>query len=293
MPVFLGYDQTALDEQYNARAAVPDHPSVIQRWDIAGAAALTRLRAELDVAYGDGLRERLDIYRPEPAGAPQPVLLFIHGGYWQWRDKKDFVFLAEPWVEAGAVVVLVNYPLAPAAAMDEIVDACRRAVAWTVARVCGQDGAARRLWVAGHSAGGHLTAEMLATDWRSYGFALPPVAGGLAISGLYELEPIRLSYLNAVLGMDEQAAHRNSPALHPPRDASPLLCTVGGTETAEFHRQQAALVSAWRAQGLPVETIDAPGRNHFTVLDALADPTHALFRTLRLRMAAETDGRPE
>lgn len=188
---------------------------MIQRWDIAGAAALTRLRAELDVAYGDGLRERLDIYRPEPAGAPQPVLLFIHGGYWQWRDKKDFVFLAEPWVEAGAVVVLVNYPLAPAAAMDEIVDACRRAVAWTVARVCGQDGAARRLWVAGHSAGGHLTAEMLATDWRSYGFALPPVAGGLAISGLYELEPIRLSYLNAVLGMDEQAAHRNSPALHP------------------------------------------------------------------------------
>lgn len=284
MAVYLGYDQAALDEQYNARAAVPDHPSVIQRWDVAGAAASTRLRADLDIAYGDGALETLDIYRPDEDGRPAPVLVFLHGGYWQWRDKKDFVFLAEPWVAAGVVTVLVNYPLAPSATMDEIVDACRRAVAWTAARIGRHGGDRDSIWISGHSAGGHLTAAMLATDWRSFGFALPPMAGGLAISGLYELEPIRLSYLNAVLGMDADMARRHSPTLHPPAAAPPLLCAVGGAETAEFHRQQAALVDAWRAGGLEVATVDVPGRNHFTVLDAFADPGHDLFRTLRRRM---------
>lgn len=283
--VFLGYDQAALDAQYNARAAVPDHPSVIERWDVAGAAALTRLQADLDLPYGDGALETLDIYRPAVADGPMPVLMFIHGGYWQWRDKKDFVFLAEPWVRAGVVTVMVNYPLAPAATMDEIVDACRRAVAWTAARIARHGGDRHRIWVSGHSAGGHLTAEMLATDWRAYGFALPPMAGGLAISGLYELEPIRRSYLNAVLGMDAETAHRNSPTLHPPADAPPLICAAGGAETEEFHRQQAGLVAAWRARGLAVETVEVPGRNHFTVLDAFADPDHILFGTLRGRMA--------
>ena len=287
MAVFLGYDQAALDEQYNARAAVPDHPSVIQRWDVAGAAASTRLDADLDRSYGDGILETLDIYRPsDMPDRRAPVLVFIHGGYWQWRDKKDFVFLAEPWVASGVVTVLVNYPLAPAAGMDEIVDACRRALAWTAARIARHGGDPHRIWVAGHSAGGHLTAELLATDWRSYGFALPPMAGGLAISGLYELEPIRLSYLNAVLGMDAEVVQRNSPALHPPGDAPPLLCAVGGSETAEFHRQQADMVAAWRSAGREVATVDVPGRNHFTVLDAFADPGHALFRALRDRMGA-------
>ncbi|MCC7275593.1 MAG: alpha/beta hydrolase [Alphaproteobacteria bacterium] len=282
MAVFREYDQAALDAQYNARAAVPDHPAVIQRWDLAGAAALDRLTVRPDLAYGDGLLETLDVY---PAAAPgAPVLLFIHGGYWQWRDKKDFVFLAEPWVAAGATVVMINYPLAPVAGMDEIVDACRRAVAWTAARISAMGGDPARIWVAGHSAGGHLTAEMLATDWRGFGYMSAPVAGGFALSGLYELEPIRLTYLNEVLGMDAETARRNSPALHPPASAPPLLAAVGGAETAEFHRQQAALATAWRGAGLDVETVAAPGRNHFTILDAFIDPGHAVHRALRARL---------
>ena len=287
MAVFLEYDQAALDGQYNARAAVPDHPAVIQRWDVAGAAAATRLSGDLDIAYGDGLLENLDIYRPATTSDDRrsPVLIFLHGGYWQWRDKKDFVFVADAWVSAGVITVLVNYPLAPGATMDEIVDACRRAVAWTAARIARHGGDRDNIWIAGHSAGGHLTAEMLATDWRRFGYALPPMAGGLAISGLYELEPIRLSYLNAVLGMDAEMAERNSPARRPPADAPPLLCVAGGDETAEFHRQQAALVDAWRASGLAISTLDAPGRNHFTILDAFTDPADPLFQDLRRRMA--------
>ncbi|MGE0715332.1 MAG: alpha/beta hydrolase [Alphaproteobacteria bacterium] len=282
MEVFHGYDQAALDAQYNARAAVPDHPAVIQRWDTVGAGALDRLAPQRDLAYGDGLLETVDIYPARATAAP--VLIFIHGGYWQWRDKKDFVFLAEPWVAAGALVVMANYPLAPVAAMDEIVDSCRRMVAWTAARAAGMGGDPARIWVAGHSAGGHLTAEMLATDWRRFGYARNPLAGGFALSGLYELEPIRLTYLNEVLGMDAEAAQRASPALHPPTDAPPLLCAVGGAETAEFHRQQSALVAAWRAAGCMVETVDAPGRNHFTILDAFADPGHPVFMALRSRL---------
>ncbi|WP_170216508.1 alpha/beta hydrolase [Allostella humosa] len=260
---------------------------MIQRWDVRGAAAATRLEAVRDIAYGDGILETLDIYRPPaPAGKPAPVLFFIHGGYWQWRDKKDFVFLAEPWVASGVVTVIVNYPLAPAAGMDEIVDACRRAVAWTAGRIARHGGDPHDIWLAGHSAGGHLTAEMLATDWRRFGYAMPPIAGGLAISGLYELEPIRRTYLNDVLGMDAETARRNSPLLHPPGECPPLICAVGGDETAEFHRQQAALVEAWSRAGRTVETMPLPGRNHFTVLDAFADPGHPLFVGLRQRMGS-------
>ena len=280
--VFLGYDQVGLDAQYNARAAVPDHPAIIRRWDQAGVGVRDRYPGHLDQAYGDGVLETLDVH---PAGDPAaPVLLFIHGGYWQWRDKADFLFLVPPWVEAGVTVVLANYPLAPAAAMEEIVDACRQAVAWTAARIGGLGGNPKRIWVVGHSAGGHLTAEMVATDWRKYGFWTPPIAGGLAISGLYELEPIRRSYLNEVLGMDPASANRLSPAGHPPETAPPLLTAVGGEETAEFHRQQAALTAEWRGAGLSVETIPLPGRNHFTVLDALADPGHDLFQALHARL---------
>ncbi|MGE0725039.1 MAG: alpha/beta hydrolase [Alphaproteobacteria bacterium] len=282
MAVFREYDQAALDRQYNAREAVPDHPAVIARWDRAGAGVRDRFRGEIDLAYGDDRLETLDVF--PAAGSRSPVLVFVHGGYWQWRDKADFLFLVPPWVEAGVTMVMVNYPLAPAAAIEEIVDSCRRAVAWVAARIGGMGGDPRRIWITGHSAGGHLTAAMVATDWRRYGFWQPPLAGGLAISGLYELEPIRLSYLNEVLSMDAPAAAACSPALHPPAEAPPLLAAVGGDETAEFHRQQRALVEAWRGAGLAIEEVPLPGRNHFTVLDALADPGHGLFRTLHSRL---------
>src|SRR5690606_2745701 len=133
--------------------------------------------------------------------------------------------------------------------------------------------------------------EMLATDWHRFGYAEPPLAGGLAISGLYELEPIRLSYLNEVLGMDAEAAQRNSPLLHPPAEAPPLLCAVGGDETPEFHRQQAALVKAWERAGLSVPALQLPGRNHFTVLDALADRNHPLFHALDTHLRGRDAGR--
>jgi arylformamidase len=254
----------------------------MQRWDRAGVGVRDRFPGRIDLAYGDGPLETVDVHPAESERTP--VLLFVHGGYWQWRDKADFLFLVPPWVEAGVTVVLANYPLAPAAPMETIVDACRQAVAFTAGRIAGLGGDPRRIWLAGHSAGGHLVAEMIATDWRRFGFWTPPIAGGLAISGLYDLEPIRRTYLNEVLGMSRETAFAASPLHHPPAEAPPLLVAAGGEETDEFHRQQRTLVDAWHAAGLAIETVDLPGRNHFTVLDALADPEHSLFRTLHARL---------
>jgi len=281
--IYGTYDQATLDRQYNAREAVPDHPAVIAAWDAAGAAVAARLARRADIPYAPGERRAVDVY---PAGPGAPVLVFLHGGYWQWRDRKDFAFLAGPWVDAGVTVVMAGYPLAPGARMGEIVAACRLALVWTLTRIESHGGDPERIWVAGHSAGGHLAAAMLATDWRTMGFARAPVAGGLAISGLYDLEPIRLSYLNEAVRLTPEEAAACSPLRHPPAEAPPLLVTVGGDETAEFHRQQAALVAAWRGAGLAVEAIDLPGRNHFTALGALAEPEHALFRALHARLFA-------
>jgi len=130
-------DPVWLDRMYNNRALVPDHAAHFSRWSTRSAQARSDLACELDVPFGPTPAETLDVFPAQGVTGPAPVLLFIHGGYWQWRDKKDFVFLAEPWVAAGATVVMLDYPLAPVASMDEIVDSCRRAVAWTASRIGG------------------------------------------------------------------------------------------------------------------------------------------------------------
>jgi arylformamidase len=218
----------------------------------------------LDISYDS---ERLDLFPAERAAAP--CLLFIHGGYWQALDKSDFSFLAPAFQDAGVALAVVNYTLAPKAGMDEIVRQNRAAMAWLYrnARAYGVD--PERIHVAGHSAGGHLTAMVLATNWAAFGLDRNPVRGACAISGLYDLEPIRLCYLNDVLGLDAAAAERNSPLHHLPRQSPPLILSVGTGETDEFRRQQESFAAAWRAAGLPLEIADQPGDNHFDVVGRL------------------------
>jgi arylformamidase len=282
--VYQGYDRAALDAQYDNRAAVPDHKDYTARWAVDCAAVLEDFNSRLDVAYGTADGETLDIF-PTATEDPAPVLVYYHGGYWMSRDKSDFIFFARTFVPAGAALVVVNYGLIPSVDMDELVRQCRNALSWVHANAASFGGDAGRIHVAGHSAGGHLVAMMMTTDWPAVG-GLPRdlVKGGCAISGLYDLEPMALCYLQDTLGLSAEQVARNSPLHLMPATTAPLVIAVGGAESDEFHRQGATLAAAWRGHGVPCSEIERPGLNHFSILADFAEPDSPTTAALLAQM---------
>ena len=273
--LYRGMDRAQLDAAYNNSDAVPTVDKIRADWDARSASIRQRRRGHLDVGYGDTPRQRLDLFLADSPDAP--TLMFIHGGYWQRNDKERFDFLAEGPLAYGINVAVVEYTLAPDARLDRIVGEMRRSVAW-LAEHLGEYGAdPARIYVSGHSAGGHLTATMM---------SLGAVKGGLAISGLYDLEPIRLNYLNVKLGLDAAEAHRNSPILHLPQVARPLVIAFGTGELPELCRQSVDYSEAWLGHGLPGHLLPIEGANHFTILENLADPNGTLTRALLEIVAA-------
>ncbi|KQP19752.1 alpha/beta hydrolase [Pseudorhodoferax sp. Leaf265] len=271
------HDPAWYDAQYHTRAAIPEHPQILQYWTDASKATRGKLRGKLDLRYGEGTKETLDLF---PAAQPNaPVLVYIHGGFWRALDKRDHSFVAEPFVAAGVSVVLPNYALAPYASIAQIVQQMVKAVAWIwrEADALGVD--RQRIALAGHSAGGHLAAMLLACNWRDVERRMPaqPLRGALALSGLYELEPLRHApFLAPDLKLTEASALQLSPAWMP-APAGPLLALVGGEESAEFQRQNALIRERWGEAAVPVcETV--PGRNHMNVLHELADPAARAHR---------------
>ena len=270
------------DAQYNNRARIPEHLEILREWADRSAAARAALPGTLDIAYGSDPGERLDLFTPEAPRAP--VLVYIHGGYWRALDKRDASFVAAPFVAAGAFVVVPNYALCPAASIDAIVGQQRAALAWVWRHAAAHGGDPARIVVAGHSAGGHLAAMMLATDWPAIAPALPAdlVKGALSISGVFELEPLRHApFLAPDLHLDAVAAQRLSPiALPAPKQ--PLFALVGGDESEEFLRQNALIADIWGPVAVPV-CEPVPGRNHMSVLRELAEPASRTHR-LALRL---------
>jgi acetyl esterase/lipase len=265
--LYRGMDRAQLDAAYNNTAAVPERNAIVAAWAARSAKVRRDHAGHLDIAYGDSPRERLDLFLAANPNAP--TLAFIHGGYWQMNDKESFAFFAEGLLPLGINLAVVEYTLAPAARLDRIVAEVRRATQWLGDHL-GEYGAdPTRLYVSGHSAGGHLTAAAI---------TLPAVRGGLAISGLYDLEPIRLNYLNEKLGLDRDEAERNSPMLHLPDSAPELVITYGTAELPELCRQSIDYAGAWLSRGLPGRLLPVEGTNHFTILDALADPNGELAR---------------
>ena len=282
--LYRGYDQAGLDKQYE-RLVADDSYAIFDRWRARSDASASTRPATLDIAYGQAATERLDIFPAKDSNAP--ILVYIHGGYWIWKDKADFRFVAEGVVDAGVTLVVINYALTPDHDMDEIVRQVRAAVAFTWKNAGGLiPGDRDRIFLSGHSAGGHLTAIAAATDWPAFDAALPAdiVAGGIAISGLYDLEPIRLSYLNETVGLDAAMAHRNSP-LHALRPGMPpLTLVVGGAESDEFKRQQADFAAALTAAGNAVATEEVAGLHHFAVIETIADAGSPLQQAVLQRM---------
>jgi len=269
--------------EYNNRALVPDNEAWVRRWIDDSARARTTMTAQFDLRYGDGPGETLDLY-PSRKG-DGTCLVFIHGGYWRSRDKSEFAFLAPAWVAAGVSLAVVNYDLCPAVTVEEIVRQMLRAGRWLWlnAERLGMD--EDRLYVSGHSAGGHLAAMMMAAVWPALDARLPRnlYKGALAISGLYDLRPIaQVDWLNADTRLDEASALRVSPAYLPPATRAPVATCVGGAESSEFKRQNALLRARWR--DVAGEDVAAPGAHHFSVLAGLADPSSALFGAARRLM---------
>ena len=273
-----------LEREYNPRATIPNGLALFAQWQLRAGAAREARNPRLDLAYGDSPAEKLDYFAaPDAGGAGSPVLVFIHGGYWRALDKADFSWVAPPYLAAGISVAVLNYGLAPKTAMPEIVAQVRRAIAWIheSADELGADNG--RIFCSGHSAGGHLTAMMLATDWSTVAPGLPssPLAGALTISGVFDVEPLtHAEFLRHDIGLDADAARALSPAFLPLQSPVPLIRAVGALETAEFHRQQELIEAHWPSV-CSAALLDVPECNHFTVCEAFAAPGNMLFEGMR------------
>jgi arylformamidase len=279
--LYRDMDRAALDREYNARATVADLAPILAEYRARTEAARHVLPCVLGIPYGPTEPERLDVF---PAGPGAPVFVFVHGGYWRALDAADSGFMAPAFVAAGICVVVVNYALAPQAGLDEIVRQCRAALAWVHAHVAGHGGDPARIHVGGSSAGGHLAAMLAAGgDWpASFGLPPRPVAGATLLSGLFELEPVRLCHPNDWLGLDAAAGARNSPARLPPPPAGlPVVLSVADTETAEFKRQTLDQAALYAAAGCAVTMVDAPpASNHFDIVFQLCDAETPLCRAV-------------
>lgn len=269
MTVYRDYTAEQIEAEYNARAAIPDHPLIFARWAAQGAAARKRAFARLDVAYGDGPMEKMDIFNPQRLAAP--VVMLIHGGYWRSLDKNDFSDKVAALTDAGAAVAVVNYSLCPSVTIGAIADEMRRAVIWLWRNARTFGGDPYRIQIVGHSAGGHLVAMLLATHWQDLGSDLPrcPIQSALAISGVFDLEPLVHTSMNVDLRLTLETAKALSPYYMRPVCRAPLALAWGGNESDEFKRQSRDFAERWRDQGAQVRVLEIPGRNHLTVVEDL------------------------
>ena len=280
-PVFLEYDREALDREYDNRKKVADAGAWLTRFAEESTAARAEMPCRLDVPYGTHPSERLDIFPPELATSA-PVHVFIHGGYWHRLDKKDFSYVARAFAPAGVATVVINYALMPTVTMTELVRQCRASIAWVYAHAASFGGDPQRITVSGHSAGGHLVAMLLATDWAAVaGLPADVVKAGTGISGLYDLEPIRLCYLNDVLALTRNDARGNSPIYLVPKHPAPLLLPLGAREGREYHRQSEEMAAAWRRHGGRADVMSLEGHDHFSIVWELGVRDSALSRTVR------------
>ena len=267
-----------VERGYNNRAAVPDHPRWLAHYPQASAKARAALASKLDLRYGPGPKETLDLFLPNRAA--RGTFVFWHGGYWRALDKSEFSFVAAPFVAAGHAVAIVNYDLCPDVSIATIVDESRRALAWIV-REGGAHGAdPGRIVVGGHSAGGHIAAMLYTTDWAALRLPRDPIAGGISVSGVHDLAPMVHFSFNVDLKLDESEAARLAPVNLSPRSRAPLVLAVGGDETSEFIRQTRILWEAWPANRPPgaERPLVIRARNHFDVVVDFADEQSEIVR---------------
>ena len=287
----------ALELEFNPRAVARNLDERLAASAAASAETRARLDCTLDVRYGPGEKETLDIFPAPnsgsgpgassgggPGGGPgAPVQLFIHGGYWRAMDKSDYSFIADVFHPAGAVTVVINYDLCPDVTLDTIVEQSNRSIAWTFRNIADYGGDPERLYVSGNSAGGHLTAMALAHDWEAEGLPADIIKGAAPITGVMDCEPVLDITVNEQVRLEPEAARRLSPLRNPPRRALPLLVAVGGAEPRLWIEMSEDYAALCRAQGIECDYMEMPGQDHFDISRAAGDPGSPLAQAM-LRM---------
>lgn len=259
------YDtQEELDSEYNVETAVPDFQQYIRYYQETSEKARSTIPNRRTFNYGPTLMERLTVY---PAEKPySPVLVFIHGGYWRMGIGDDFDFIVTGPIQSGFTVIVITYALAPHVGIPEIIRQVRSSIAWTAKNIQSLNGDPRKLFIAGHSAGAHLAAMASTTHWSDYGLSDDVIKGILAISGLYDLEPVSQTFIQPAIRITAEQILTASPLRLIKPNQTPLTVSWGSLETAEFRNQSDTYLNAWRKAGNLGLSLIIPGADHFSIL---------------------------
>ncbi|MBF0276553.1 MAG: alpha/beta hydrolase [SAR324 cluster bacterium] len=268
--------QEEIDLEYNPRLTVNEIDPLLNAYLENSRRVLRDHENQLNISYGPTLAEHFDFFPAKKEGAPLHV--FIHGGYWHSFSSKDFAQVAEAFILQGINVALINYALCPLVTIDEIVRQCRAALAFLYKNSLELAYNPEQISISGHSAGAHLVGMMLSTDWKGQ-YALPAdlIKSGCAISGLFDLSPFPYSWLQPKLQFSWDQVARNSPILHLPKDCGPVIVSVGGDESQEFHQQSEKYADLLKNQGHEVTHLIMPGLNHFTIINDFLGEGGKLF----------------
>jgi arylformamidase len=275
--VFRDYDQAELDRQYDQRAWAPNAIEVINRYSVDSEAVRARLGEPEEHAYGDGRAEILDLFRaPRPKA---PFHVFVHGGAWRTLSRRDSAFAAETFVRAGAHFVALDFAPLPLVSLGTMVGQVKAAVAWLYRNAAALDGDPDRIFISGHSSGGHLAGTAITTDWsEAFGLPYDVVKGAVCVSGIYDLEPLRLSTRNVHLQLDDKEVEDLSPARHYYNIACPVVVAVGERESDELKRQARSFAAGVERHRHPAQLVEGQGLNHLELVNTLASPTGLLGR---------------
>lgn len=279
---YKGFRQDEMEYQYNPRVSVPEYPELAKVRAARARKVRESAKSWLNVAYGSSPRETLDIYAADKPG--EPVLVYIHGGYWRSGSKEDNCNFVPTFTERGATVVLVEYDLCPNVTVSDIVRQTRASIAWIYKNIMRYGGNPGKLFISGHSAGGHLTAMALAHDWEKEGLPGDLIKGAVATSGVYDLDMVMKISVQEQACLTPALAKENSPFLHPPVVRCPLVVAVGGAEPKGWQQMSEDYFHFCAQSGMSAEYLVVPGANHYTMSEKLLDEGNPLTQALLQQM---------
>ncbi|HEY2923178.1 MAG TPA: alpha/beta hydrolase [Candidatus Binatia bacterium] len=279
---YKGFRRDEMEYQYNPRVSVPEFPELAKTRAAQSRKVRDTANSWLNLPYGNSPRETLDIYAAEKAGGP--VLIYIHGGYWRSGSKEDNCNFVPTFTRRGVTVVLVEYDLCPQVTVTDIVRQTRSSIAWVYKNIVLYGGDPTKLFVSGHSAGGHLTAMALAHDWTKERLPADLIKGAVATSGVYDLDMVMEISVQEQVRMTPEIAKQNSPFLNPPRVKCPLVVAVGGTEPKGWQQMSENYFNYCKDHGMNVEYLVEPDANHYTMPEHLLDDARPLTRTMIRQM---------
>jgi arylformamidase len=279
------FQQEEMEYQYNPRESVPEYPQLAKKRAEQSRRVRESAKSWLGVPYGSSPREKLDIYPADQPGGP--VLIYIHGGYWRSGSKEDNCNFVPVFTKRGASVVLVEYDLCPSVTISDIVRQTRSAIVWVYRNILRYSGNPSKIYLSGHSAGGHLTAMALAHDWTSEGLPRDLIKGAVATSGVYDLDMVMRISVQEEVRLTPELAQENSPFVHPPLPICPVIVAVGSAEPKGWQQMSEDLFKLCKERGLDCEYLIVPGANHYTMSEHLADAESPLAQAMLRQMSLQ------